>query len=255
MEQFVAKFFTSFILPPTGFVVLGTIGLGISFIWKKLGNLVMAISLLSLLICSLPIVSASLLDMLQTDPPLLEKNLKKNLANVDALVLLAGGRRSNAEEFDGDTVSELTLERVRYAAWLAKRTGLPLIVSGGRLNNENKSLAELIQDVLQKEFIVIVDDIETESRNTFENARNTSRILKVNNMRKIALVTHAWHMPRAKKAFEFFEIEVIPAPTAFYGRSTETGTTKFLPSANALFYSGMAFHEMFGAFWYELRYY
>ena len=255
MEQFIANLVTSVMLPPTGLIVLGLLGIGISLIWKKIGTFVAAFSLLALLLCSVPIVSASLVDLLQTDPPLLEKDLKKTLADVDALVMLAGGRRSEAEEFDGDTVSEFTLERVRYAAWLAKRTGLPLIVSGGLANDENISLAELVQDVLQKEFIVIVDHIERDSRNTFENAKNTSRYLKVNKMRKIALVTHAWHMPRAKKAFEYFQIDVTPAPTAFYGRASKISGLNFLPSANALFYSSMAFHELLGAFWYELRYY
>jgi len=255
MEQLLANIFTTLILPPGGFIALGVIGLGISLLWKKLGSLVAALSLVGILLCSLPVVASLLTDTLQTDAPLVDKDLKRTLANVDALVLLAGGRRSDAEEFDGDTVSEFTLERVRYAAWLAKRTGLPLIVSGGRLDDENKSLAELIKDVLQKEFIVIVDQIEGDSRNTFENAKNTANILKINKMKKIALITHAWHMPRAKKAFEHFGIEVIPAPTAFYGRSPHLSSLDFLPSAHAFLYSSMAFHELFGSLWYELRYY
>ena len=79
--------------------------------------------------------------------------------------------------------------------------------------------------------------------------------LEQNNIRKIALVTHAWHMPRAKYAFEYFDVQVIPPPTAFYGRHLTDSINKFLPSANALKISGLAFHEIFGHWWYKIRYY
>ncbi|MGD8886478.1 MAG: YdcF family protein, partial [Gammaproteobacteria bacterium] len=152
-------------------------------------------------------------------------------------------------------LSPLSLERVRYAAWLVKRTGLPLITSGGRVHNEEQTEAELMRDVLQKEFLVIVDYIEGSSRTTYENAKYTAQLLKEKDMDKIALVTHAWHMPRARGAFEEFDIEVIPAPTGFYGRSTKTNSERFMPSYKALWYSGLAFHELLGSLWYSMRYY
>ena len=158
-------------------------------------------------------------------------------------------------EFGQDTASEYTLERMRYAAWIAKRTGLPLIISGGKLEKDSRSIAEIMQEILQKEFVVIVDHVETTSRNTFENARYTAEILNKNKMKRIALITHAWHMPRAKKAFEHFDIKVISAPTAFYGQSKSITLSHFIPSINALNYSSKAFHEIIGQFWYELVYY
>jgi len=38
-------------------------------------------------------------------------------------------------------------------------------------------------------------------RETWENAAFTARMLRRENVDKILLVTHAWHMPRAKVAF------------------------------------------------------
>jgi len=245
----------NFLLPPMLFLFLTLLGLGVSLMWKKLGSLVAACSTIALLLCSIPAVTAMLMSGLQNEPALSDQNLQKSLKDVDALVLLGGGKRSYTAEFNKDTASEFTLERIRYAAWIAKRTGLPLIVSGGKLGKEGRSIAEMMQEILQKEFIVIVDHIESASRNTYENAQYTVEILKENKMKKIALVTHAWHMPRARKAFEHFEIEVVPAPTAFYGQPSTLRLSDFIPSVNALLYSSLAFHEMIGQFWYELRYY
>ena len=255
MELFASKLLSSLILPPTGLVIIGILGIGLSFIWKKLGIWIAGVSMLGLLLCSMPVVSGALVDSLQTFPALETKDLKKIAVSVDAIVVLAGGRNEAAPEYGGDTVSNFTLERVRYAAWIAKRTGLPLIVSGGRLHHDNESLAELMKEVLQKEFIVVVDDIESESRTTYENAELTAKLLKNHNMKKIFLITHAWHMPRAISAFKHFNVDVVPAPTAFYGRFPKFHWDMLIPSAEAMTYSGIAFHEIAGELWYELRYY
>lgn len=255
MEIYVVKSLSSIMLPPTGLILLGILGIGLSLIWKKLGIWVVAISLSGLLLCSLPVVAAALLDSLQQGDALSEQDIKSRLSKVDAVVVLAGGRTYNGNEFGNATLSALSLERVRYAAWLVKRSGLPLIASGGRVYNEEKSEAELMRDVLQKEFIVIVDYIEDESHNTYENAKYTAQLLKRHEMKKIALVTHAWHMPRAVAAFKQFGIEVVEAPTGFYGRSHNASGLAFLPSYQALWYSGLAFHEMLGSLWYSVRYY
>lgn len=253
--MFFEELIKNFLLPPMLFLFLTLIGLGISLMWKKLGVAVASASAVALLLCSIPAVASVLMNSLQTDTPLTEQSLRKALKDADALVVLGGGRRHFTAEFNQDTASEFTLERVRYAAWIAKRTGLPLIVSGGKRPKENRSDAEVMQEILQKEFMVIVDDTETVSRNTYENARYTAEILNKNKIKKIALVTHAWHMPRAKKAFEHFGVKVIPASTAFYGQSESWGAKDFIPSANALLYSSLAFHELVGEMWYEFRYY
>ena len=48
-----------------------------------------------------------------------------------AIVILGGGVRRHAAEYGGDTLGQLTLERVRYGARVARLTGLPVLVSGG----------------------------------------------------------------------------------------------------------------------------
>src|SRR5262249_38667298 len=67
--------------------------------------------------------------------------------------------------------------------------------------------------------------VETESRNTRENAVNTAAIFKARGWRRGILVTSADHMPRALGAFQTVGLSVVPATpgiqaglTQFHGR-------------------------------------
>jgi len=256
MEFSLIKLIESLLMPPSGLIFFGLVGLGLTPLWKRQGVFIAAFSFIGLLACSLPIVADTLMDALQNHKALERSNIKAQLNDADAVVVLGGGRRSQAPEYGDDTVSVYTLERIRYAAWLVKRSGLPLIVSGGRTDPGHiKSEAELMTEVLQKEFIAIVDYKEEKSRTTYENALYTADLLKSKNMSKIILVTHAWHIPRAVEAFEHFGIEVTPAPTAFSRSQPGISGNDLVPSANMLHTTAIALHELLGRQWYQFRYY
>lgn len=235
---------------------MAILGVCIAMIWRKAGLLLATFCLLPLLLFSLPVVSAGLVNTLQNDLPISPTQLRQTIAEAEAVVLLAGGRQKLAGEYGDDTVNTFSLVRSRYAARILKQTRLPLIISGGSVHNEDRSEADLIRELLQKEFNFVGEyQLEEKSRTTYENAKFTAELLKQRGMQKVLLVTHAWHMPRAKSAFEYFDIQIIPAPTAFYGRHMSYEVNDFLPSLHALMFSGLAFHEIFGNWWYEVRYY
>jgi len=94
--------------------------------------------------------------------------------------------------------------------------------------------------------------VEEGSRNTFENAQLSAALLKPAGIERIYLVTHAWHMRRARIAFEHAGFTVIPAPTGFATRFKLT-VVDFLPDARALHDSGVFFREGVGIGWYYLR--
>jgi uncharacterized SAM-binding protein YcdF (DUF218 family) len=106
--------------------------------------------------------------------------------------------------------------------------------------------------VLEEEFGVPVQWTEKASRNTLENARLSYRMLAPSNVRTIYLVTDAWHMPRARLAFEQSGFTVIPAGTGYSTRARLT-LLDFLPKASALLDSSRFFHEIIGIGWYHLR--
>ena len=74
------------------------------------------------------------------------------------------------------------------------------------------------------------------------------------NVRTIYLVTHAWHMRRAKASFQAVGIEVVAAPTRFASKPTPV-LGDFLPTARALEASHAAMYEWLGLLWYTWRYY
>lgn len=206
-----------------------------------------------LYLLSTPLVAQILLSGLQTSPVIPPEALAQQPAQ--AIVVLGAGRHEDAREYGGDTVSSLLLERVRYAAFVARHTKLPVLVSGGLAKDDHPAEAVLMQKTLESEFGVPVRWVEPSSRTTFENARYSSQLLRAAQVQRILLVTHALHMARATWSFEQFGITVIPAPTVFEDWGDGGFIVRdFLPNARALQKSAYAFHEIIGNLWYRLRY-
>ena len=86
---------------------------------------------------------------------------------------------------------------------------------------------------------------ESDSRDTRENARNSKELLFNQGIQKIALVTHTWHMPRSKKAFDEVGFEVTPAPLGFM-RKKDFELLSLLPNGNALNNTLTIFKELVG---------
>ena len=170
-------------------------------------------------------------------------------------MVLGGGRYYGTPEYYGDTVNSWTLERLRYTAELGKKTGLPVLVTSGRLHQENLSEAELMAGVLEESFNQTVTWQERSSRNTAENAKYSADLLRDEGIRKIYLVTHAFHMRRALREFNKTGLQVTPAPTSFSFSDPVLFTIgNFIPSASQLRWSSIALHEYAGILWYQIRY-
>ena len=208
------KIVTALILPPTGPLLLAFLGLWLvgrqGRQWRRAGLSLSTLSLLILFALTLPIVGNNLLASLESAPPI----LRVKLANAQAIVILGGGSYIGAPEYGGDTVSGATLERVRYGAWLARESGLPLLVTGGAPWG-GKPEADSMKAILEGEFGVPVRWTENRSGDTAENARLSASMLKAVAVTRIALISHGWHLPRAIPLFEREGLTVVPAPTMF----------------------------------------
>jgi uncharacterized SAM-binding protein YcdF (DUF218 family) len=235
------------LLPPGGLIVLGLVGLALARLHTRAGLGIGVFALLSLYALATPVCSRSLLQTLE-DPysdPVKDRNAA-------AIIVLGGGSYSNAPEYGGDTVSKDTLERLRYAALLQRRTGKPVMVSGGNPGGLHSSEAEQMRIALH-ELGVTPKWIETASKNTVESARIAQRTFKREGIDSAYIVTHAWHMPRAKMAFQHAGLRVVPAPT---GYTTAGGLSliDFVPSPSGLRDSYAFFHEVAGIAWYRLKF-
>ena len=137
--------------------------------------------------------------------------------DAQAIVILAGGMSRGAVEWGGDTINLFTLQRVRYGAWLAKRSGLPLLITGAAPDEGRPGEAEMMRDVLRDEFGVPVRWFDDQARTTAGNAREAAALLRAAGVERILLVTNAFHMPRAQRVFERTGLQVIAAPTGYFG--------------------------------------
>ncbi len=171
-----------------------------------------------------------------------------------AIVILGSGLVTDAAEYGGDTASERTLLRTRYGAVLARQTGLPVLVTGGRPLKASRSEAEVMAGILQDEFGVAVRWQEAVSMDTAENAAFSAAMLKAAGVQRIVLVTQAFHMPRARRLFEQAGLQVTEAPTGFISHQKfDWQTIEFLPQAYALRTSYYALHEWLGIAWISLK--
>ena len=144
------------------------------------------------------------------------------------------------------------MARLRYAANLARRSELPVLTSGGVMHWHTLPLATLMAQTLVNEFNVSVRWEEGRSQSTGTNALWSASMLKADGIKRILLVTHAWHIPRARRAFEKMGIEVIAAPTAFRTWPVRRWIS-LVPSAGALRETRWALHETVGRLWYWAR--
>jgi len=182
-------------------------------------------------------------------------------AGAQAIVVLAAGRLRQAPEYGGQDIPDyVALARLRYAAHLQRRTGLPLLVSGGLGAKAGRSgatadrppLADAMAVALREDFGVPVRWLEARSRDTFENAEFSAALLRADGIKRILLVTDAMHMPRSRAVFERAGLEVVEAPTAFFGEQP-LSVASWLPSAEGMRRSWYAIYELIGIAWYKLR--
>jgi uncharacterized SAM-binding protein YcdF (DUF218 family) len=239
------------LLPPAVLLLLLLAGLLLRRRWRVAGSAIACGAAGLLYLLSTPIVGGWLLRSQQTAPVLQAEAARTSGAG--AIVVLGGDQVREQPEYGGDTVGEITLERLRWAARLQRVTGLPLLVAGGLLPHFTTPHGAAMAEALQTDFRVPVRWQETRSRTTQENAAFSAEILRAEGIRRVLLVTTAWHMPRAVQAFRVAGLDPVAAPTAFVVPGPVQWTS-FLPAPGGLQASQWAIHEIFGRVWYRLAY-
>lgn len=234
------------ILPPFSLFVAIVVGWLLARRWRRFGHALMTLSFIVLVLLCLPVVATTLMQPLQTYPALDPSRVPPG---VGAIVVLSADMQGDAPEYGVDIVGPLGLERVRYGAWLYKRTQLPILVSGGRVMPWTAPLARQMEQTLTAEFGVPVRWVEDRSIDTHENATLSAAMLKHDGISSVLLVTHAWHMRRAMLAFKSAGLAPVAAPTRFV-RPSRPITRDFIPDASALRASYYALHEWAGLLWY-----
>ncbi len=214
-----------------------------------------ALGILQIVIFSLPATANWLMGELEEQyPP--QKAIWTQSKLPEAIVVLGAGRNRNAPEYGGESTSIVGIERLRYAALLHRKTGLPILLSGGQPLPGARSEAELMRDVLVDEFHVPVRWLEKNSHTTWQNAEFSNKILSQAGIQSAWLVTQAWHMPRSMMVFQTQSQGIhYQAASVSFGSIIPWSDLymKWIPQPTALTRSMIALHEWIGLLWYKLR--
>jgi uncharacterized SAM-binding protein YcdF (DUF218 family) len=253
MELLLVNTIEAFVMPHGINILLFGLGLFLLKHRKRLAFTIISISLATLYICSVPYTARAIFDLLESYPALSENDLRES--DAQAIVVLGAGRHTNAPEYSGDVVPGGGLQRLRYAVYLHKKTGLPILLCGGRPFGEKTSEAYLMKKAINEYFHINDVWIEENSRNTAESAIYAKLKLEEKGINHIFLVSHAIHMPRAVDIFRKAGLKVTPAPTIFSVTGAQSrGILDWLPSAAALSDTTAGLHEILGKIWYSIRY-
>ncbi|HEY0877050.1 MAG TPA: YdcF family protein [Zeimonas sp.] len=247
------------LLPPAAPLWLIAIGLAASLRRPRAGRVLASIGLVLAMLTSSQVVGQWLIGWIErgagTAPG--EPELHALLARPDpptAIVILAGGTRFDARERpEPERANPRTTERVLHGAWVARVTGLPVLVSGGKPRPDRSAEALLMQRLLEGTLHTPVRWVEDRSRDTEGNARESAKLLLHAGHRRILLVTHAYHMPRALLAFERAGMQPLAVPHGFLGTPKADSVFGWLPSAQGVNINWLAAHEGVGGLWYRLR--
>ena len=224
------------LLPPSGPLLLALIGLLLLNRRPRLARGLLAVGLGSLWLLSTPVIADAITQLAEHYPPL-------DLSQIDgaqAIVILGGGgQRDLAPEYGGPAAEPEQLERLAYGAFVARRTGLPVLVTGF----ENEAVA--MRATLRRNFDLDPRWVDDQSYDTFQNARNSARLLAADGVHRIILVTRATHMRRSVREFTAVGLEVEPAPVGMLSER-DFGVLRLVPNPEALVRSHAAVYELIG---------
>ena len=224
------------LLPPAAPVLLAVAGL--LCVRRAIGRWLITLGLLALWLVSCNGAAVWLSRKVLPQVSVLEPSRQTQLraSGIQAIVVLGGGMQPTAPEYGQAQPNASTASRLRYGIQLAKHSGLPLGFAGG-VGWSHAGQAVLSEASTAQAFTtengLILRWVDNQSRDTAENAARMHDLLAPAEIHSIALVTHAWHMPRSQALFEKAGFKVLPAPMGFVLPS-ERPLLEWMPSAHGL---------------------
>ncbi len=249
--RYIAK---QLILPPGGLLLLLLAGWWLRVRAPGWARGCFAAGFVGLWLMSLPIVVERAAGLLEPREALAVADWPGLAQRAQVIVVLGAGRERGDPAWGEDAPSLLGAERVRYAARLARASGLPLLTSGGLHYGSPPSEATIMARSLQQDFALTVRWQEPHSLTTWGNAQQTARLLAPLGIKRVLLVSQAAHMLRARWCFERAGFEVLMAPVGFLSVPNARPLGGWLPESKALWQSTQLLNEAIGRLLYPLLY-
>ena len=238
---------TALLLPPTSLLLCLPLGWWLMRFSRPLGRGIMLLAGLMLWVLSTQSAAVWMSrNLLPQYPALSPEQVQQQ--NVQAIVVLGGGIKGFSPEFGRTQLNADSMQRLRYGVFLSKQLGLPLAYSGGvgwAQTPDLPSEASIAKETTPLEWNTTIAIVEGDSRDTYENGLLMHQKLQERGITRVALVTSAWHMPRALKNFTFDDLTVVPAPTGFIS-PYESPLLDLLPTGHGLMNSRTVLREWLG---------
>lgn len=243
------------LMPPGVLLLLIVLGWWLRRRFPRLAFACFAVGFGGLWLMSLPAVTQWSAAWLEREPVLEQVQWATLAQRADAIVILGAGREQNDPGWGRtDQPGLMALERLRYAARLARASGLPLAATGGLHYGQPPSEAALMADAMRLDYGLEIRWLEEQSRTTWENAVRSAELLQPQGVRRVVLVTQAWHMQRARWSFEQAGFEVITAPMGYLSAGYERPLGGWLPESRAIWQSSQLLNEAIGLLAYPIVY-
>lgn len=245
------KLLSLLIYPLTLCLLLGVLALIFSRLgWVRRSFYTLLLAVGWLYLCSTPLWANFLMGTLERG---FVPRAMTVIGEADAIVLLGGAMRGDTHM---STLADLNqhADRLVHAVALYKAGKAPTILLTGGGAEGIRPEARQMKDIL---VVMGVSPqnilLETESRNTHDNAVFSAQILKAKEMERILLVTSAYHMRRSLALFEAQGLDVVPAPTDYQRLVTVPLLPDWLPGVGSLSQTTFALHEIVGYWVYRWR--
>lgn len=256
LDPFELKLLLHPLIAPPALPLLAVIaGLWVARRRPRTGRALAVVGVLAAWLLATPWMAERLADVVEAGQRPFEASswpaLRDGPAPPRAIVVLGGGLVPADE--DGpwpDRPAARTVERAVAGARLAKLTGLPVMVCGGRPIGGRDSEAALMRRLIEEDLGVPVRWVEDRSRDTIENAANAAALLGADGIDRVLLVTHAFHQRRAQAVFAAAGIQTVGAPhDPLAGGPRRPRAAMLLPSAEAAAVVALAVRELLGLAW------
>jgi uncharacterized SAM-binding protein YcdF (DUF218 family) len=241
------KILSELVMPPASMLValLGGLVLRASGL-RRLAVAAVVAAILELLIMSFPPIADAMMGYLEDQARVAERATPR--CCFDAIVVLGGGVAPAIPPVRNDPSLTDSADRVWLAARLYRSGAAPrIIVSGGGFIASSNELATTEAEAMRRFLLDLgVPDgaivAEDKSNNTIENIHNVRPMVQD---RQVALVTSAFHMPRALAIARTVGLDAAAFPTNYHALpAARPFWQNWLPSLDALSESTIALHEI-----------
>lgn len=170
------------------------------------------------------------------------------------VLVLAGGIWSMDDKDNQFAMSAETLQRFVAGVALSRKSGYPLLFSGGypekaSLEQINYMVRRTAEDVGFSGILLV----EGASRTTWENLLFSSKIISTEGFEDVILVTSGFHLKRSLRAARHIlqNVRIHPFPSGRLEGGGAGTIIDYLPSPSAMRNTSLALRELFGLFAYN----